>query len=208
MAERSRRNTAEVRALLIDAAERVFSAKGFAAATADDIAAEAGVARSAIWRHFDDKSDLFGAAVLQPFAEFLENYRVAYDTNNPAWGDYEITRTIVELFYDSCLVHRHAIARIATAGDDLDATTMARLEEHFDRFFDEIMRTTAVQARRRGWVPQSGLEQTMRLLFGSIAAIVIFDRPIIFSRETSVDRDEVIDHVTRLFLYGARLTRD
>lgn len=208
MAERSRRNTAEVRALLIGAAERVFSAKGFAAATADDIATEAGVARSAIWRHFEDKSDLFGAAVLQPFVEFLENYRVAYDTNNPAWGDYEITRTIVELYYDSCLAHRHAIARIATAGDDLDATTMARLEDHFDRFFDEIMRTTAIQARRRGWVPQSGLEQTMRLLFGSVAAIVIFDRPIIFSRKTSIDREEVIDHVTRLFLYGARLTKD
>jgi AcrR family transcriptional regulator len=196
MVERSRRNTAEVRELLIGAAERVFSAKGFAAATADDIAKEAGVARSAIWRHFDDKSDLFGAAVLQPFVEFLENYRVAYDTNNPNWGDYEITRTIVELFYDSCLVHRHAIARIATAGDDLDAMTMARLDEHFDWFFDEIMRTTAIQARRRGWVPHSGLEQTMRLLFGIIAAIVVFDRPIIFSRKTSVDRNDVIDQVT------------
>lgn len=206
MAERSRRNTAEVRALLISAAERVFSDKGFAAATADDIAAEAGVARSAIWRHFDDKSDLFGAAVLQPFVEFLENYRLAYDTNNPAWGDYEITRTIVELFYDSCLVHRHAIARIAVAGDDLDDVTMVRLEEQFDRFFDEIMRTTAIQAERRGWVPQSGLEHTMRVLFGSIAAIVIFDRPIIFSRKVPFDRDEIVDHVTRLFLYGARLS--
>jgi AcrR family transcriptional regulator len=208
MVERSRRSTVEVRALLIAAAERVFSAKGFAAATADDIATEAGVARSAIWRHFDDKSDLFGAAVLQPFVEFLENYRVAYDTNNPDWGDYEITRTIVEIFYDSCLVHRHAIARIATAGDDLDEATMSRLEGQFDRFFDEIMRTTAIQARQRGWVPESGLEQTMRLLFGSIAAIVIFDRPIIFSRNASVDRDGVIDHVTRLFLYGARLAKD
>lgn len=208
MAERSRRNTAEVRALLIEAAERVFSAKGFAAATADDIAAEAGVARSAIWRHFDDKSDLFGAAVLQPFVEFLESYRVAYDTSNPEWGDYEITRTIVELFYDSCLEHRQAISRIATAGDDLDASTMARLEEHFDRFFEEVMRTTVIQAERRGWVPQDGLEQTMRLLFGSIAAIVILERPIIFGHATPVERDGIVDHVTRLFLYGASLSRD
>ncbi|AFC53184.1 hypothetical protein OCQ_16720 [Mycobacterium paraintracellulare] len=197
-----------MRQLLVEAAERVFSAKGFAAATADDIAKEAGVARSAIWRHFDDKADLFGAAVLQPFVEFLENYRVAYDTSNPEWGDYEITRTIVELFYDSCVEHRHAIARIAVAGEDLDASTMTRLEEHFDRFFDEIMRTTAIQAERRGWVPRTGLEQTMRLLFGSIAAIVIFDRPIIFSQATLADRDGVVDHVTRLFLYGARLSRD
>jgi AcrR family transcriptional regulator len=83
---------------LVDTAVRVFTAKRFASATADDTAAEAGMARSAVWRHFTDRADLFGAAVLQPFAEFLQNYTAAYDIKNPIWGDFEITRTIVELF--------------------------------------------------------------------------------------------------------------
>lgn len=205
MAARSRRPTAEVRRLLVEAAARVFTAKGFAAATADDIAAEAGVARSAIWRHFSDKADLFGAAVLAPFVEFLESYSAVYG-EHPEWDDLEITRTVVELFYDSCAAHREALVGIAVAGHELDDATVARLEEQFDRFFDEVMRTTSQEADRRGWVPQEGLALTMRLLFGAIASIVVFDRPLVPSGDGEPTRDEVIDHVTRLFLYGARLT--
>jgi AcrR family transcriptional regulator len=209
MTARTRRPTAEVRRLLIEAAERVFTAKGFAATTADDIAAEAGVARSAIWRHFTDKADLFGAAVLLPFVEFLENYTVAYDIQNPQWGDFEITRTIVELFYDSCIAHREALVGAAVSGHELDSATLAQLEEQFDRFFAEIMRTTSVEATRRGWVPQEGLALTMRLLFGTIASVVVFDRPLVpGGAGVSPSRDELINHVTRVFLYGARLTRD
>ncbi|WP_084163524.1 TetR/AcrR family transcriptional regulator [Mycobacterium triplex] len=208
MAARSRRSTAQVRQLLVDAAARVFTAKGYASATADDIAAEAGVARSAIWRHFTDKADLFGAAVLQPFAEFLENYTTAYDIKNPKWGDFEITRTIVELFYDSCTAHREALVGVAVAGHELDTASLARLEAQFDRFFAEIMRTTSLEAQRRGWVPQVGLGLTMRLLFGTIASIVVFDHPLVPSGDDKPTRDEVIDHVTRVFLYGARLAKD
>jgi AcrR family transcriptional regulator len=206
MTARTRRPTAEVRRLLIEAAERVFTAKGFAATTADDIAAAAGVARSAIWRHFTDKADLFSAAVLLPFVEFLENYTVAYDVRNPQWGDFEITRTIVELFYDSCIAHREALVGVAVAGHELDSATLANLEEQFDRFFAEIMRTTSIEATRRGWVPQEGLALTMRLLFGTIASVVVFDRPLVPGGGTNPSRDEVIDHVTKVFLYGARLT--
>ncbi|ORV54353.1 hypothetical protein AWC05_17260 [Mycobacterium florentinum] len=208
MVASSRRSTAEVRQLLVDAAARVFTAKGYASATADDIAAEAGVARSAIWRHFTDKADLFGAAVLAPFAEFLENYTAAYDIKNPKWGDFEITRTIVELFYDSCTAHRQALVGVAVAGHELDTISLARLDAQFDRFFAEIMRTTSLEAQRRGWVPQSGLGLTMRLLFGTIASIVVFDHPLVPGDDDKPSRDEVIDHVTRVFLYGARLAKD
>ncbi|TAM65656.1 TetR family transcriptional regulator [Mycobacterium sp.] len=208
MAARTRRSTAEVRHLLVDAAARVFTAKGYASTTADDIAAEAGVARSAIWRHFTDKADLFGAAVLQPFMEFLENYTVAYDIKNPKWGDFEITRTIVEMFYDSCTAHREALVGVAVVGHELDSATLAGLDEQFDRFFAEIMRTTSIEAHRRGWVPQAGLGLTMRLLFGTIASIVVFDHPLVPSGSDKPSRHEVIDHVTRVFLYGARLAKD
>lgn len=187
----------------MEAAETVFKEKGFAATTADDIAAEAGVARSAIWRHFTDKADLFGAAVLAPFLEFVETYSAAYDAND--WDDLEITRTIVELFYDSCMAHRQALVSIAAASEELDADAVARLEEQFDRFFDEVMRTTSLEADRRGWVPQEGLALTMRLLFGAVAAVVVFDRPLLPQGPERPSRDELVDHLVRVFLYGARL---
>jgi AcrR family transcriptional regulator len=49
------------RAALVDAAQRLFSERGYAAVSADEIVAAAGVTRGALYHHFDDKRDLFRA---------------------------------------------------------------------------------------------------------------------------------------------------
>src|SRR4051812_16758553 len=54
--ERRREHT---RSLLLDAAEEVFTAKGFEGASLDEIADRAGYTRGAIYKHFADKADLF-----------------------------------------------------------------------------------------------------------------------------------------------------
>ena len=54
--ERRREHT---RNLLLDAAEQVFTAKGFEGASLDEIADTAGYTRGAIYKHFADKADLF-----------------------------------------------------------------------------------------------------------------------------------------------------
>jgi AcrR family transcriptional regulator len=54
----------ERRAQLVGAAARAFLAGGFAASSLDDVAAEAGVTRMIIYRHFDSKSDLYRAVLL------------------------------------------------------------------------------------------------------------------------------------------------
>jgi AcrR family transcriptional regulator len=48
---------------LLDAAVRLFGARGFAATTIDAVAAEAGVSKRTIYAHFTDKAGLFVAAV-------------------------------------------------------------------------------------------------------------------------------------------------
>lgn len=54
---------AKSRAALLDAAVTVFVARGYEAASLDDIAAIAGYTRGAVYSSFDDKEDLFLAAV-------------------------------------------------------------------------------------------------------------------------------------------------
>lgn len=51
-AVRSRRRPAELRALILDAAGKVFGRTGYAGATLDDIAQEAGVSSSVMYRNF------------------------------------------------------------------------------------------------------------------------------------------------------------
>jgi len=61
MARRTKEDAIATRSSLIDAAERVFCEKGVARASLSDIAQAAGATRGAIYWHFKDKVDLFGA---------------------------------------------------------------------------------------------------------------------------------------------------
>lgn len=44
---------------IVSAATRAFAKNGFAATNLDDIAAEAGISRAILYRHFDSKTDLY-----------------------------------------------------------------------------------------------------------------------------------------------------
>jgi AcrR family transcriptional regulator len=54
---------AERRDQILVAATRAFARTGFAATSLDDIAAEAGISRVILYRHFDSKTDLYRAAL-------------------------------------------------------------------------------------------------------------------------------------------------
>jgi TetR/AcrR family acrAB operon transcriptional repressor len=61
MVRRTKEDALATRNSLLDAAERVFLAKGVAGTSLNDIAVEAGTTRGAIYWHFQDKADLFNA---------------------------------------------------------------------------------------------------------------------------------------------------
>jgi TetR/AcrR family acrAB operon transcriptional repressor len=61
MVRRTKAEAAQTRLQIIDAARRVFHARGVARSTLEQIAAEAGVTRGAVYWHFKDKQDLFFA---------------------------------------------------------------------------------------------------------------------------------------------------
>src|ERR1043165_5259685 len=51
------------RALIMDAAARVFLERGYPGTSVDDIAAEAGVSKRTVYNVFDDKEQLFRAII-------------------------------------------------------------------------------------------------------------------------------------------------
>ena len=61
MVRRTKEDAEATRNSLLDAAEQVFHEKGVSRATLADIAQVAGATRGAIYWHFRDKADLFGA---------------------------------------------------------------------------------------------------------------------------------------------------
>jgi AcrR family transcriptional regulator len=73
------------RAKLIAAARRAFAAKGYAAAAMDELTAEAGLTRGALYHNFGDKKGLLQAVIDQIDAEMLARMREASSQAATPW---------------------------------------------------------------------------------------------------------------------------
>ncbi|WP_441277681.1 TetR/AcrR family transcriptional regulator [Tardiphaga sp. 172_B4_N1_3] len=78
----------ETRARLIRAARTAFAAKGYAAASMDDLTAEAGLTRGALYHNFGDKKGLLQAVIDQIDAEMLARMRAARGQADTAWDGF------------------------------------------------------------------------------------------------------------------------
>lgn len=75
----------ETRAKLIRAARKAFAANGYAGASMDDLTAEAGLTRGALYHNFGDKKGLLQAVIDQIDAEMLVRMRAAKEREKTAW---------------------------------------------------------------------------------------------------------------------------
>src|SRR5262245_12868190 len=88
------------RGALVDAARGLFSERGYAAVSTEEIVQAAGVTRGALYHHFKDKQDLFTAVVEQVEQEVLGRVGAAAITETDPW---EQQRVAVGAFLDMCL---------------------------------------------------------------------------------------------------------
>ena len=74
----------QTRERLLEAGLEVFSRRGYYAASVDEIAAEAGFSKGAVYSNFESKEDLFLALIDQRFAKDAETY--------PGIGNFMVDR--------------------------------------------------------------------------------------------------------------------
>ena len=84
---------------MLETAMRLFLDRGYEAATVEEIAKTAGVAKRFIYARYDDKSELFGAAIEHAFMGKFEGVLRGFE---PSWrgaeGDlYELGQKLVEI---------------------------------------------------------------------------------------------------------------
>ncbi len=75
----------ETQAKLIRAARKAFAAKGYAAASMDDLTAEAGLTRGALYHNFGDKKGLLQAVIDQIDTDMVARLRIARDQAETLW---------------------------------------------------------------------------------------------------------------------------
>ncbi|WP_409460856.1 TetR/AcrR family transcriptional regulator [Stenotrophomonas maltophilia] len=88
MARRTRAEMEETRASLLATARRVFCEHGYAATSMDDLTAQAGLTRGALYHHFGDKQGLLAAVVAQLDAETDVRLQAISDGADDAWEGF------------------------------------------------------------------------------------------------------------------------
>jgi AcrR family transcriptional regulator len=115
---------AERREQIIDAATRAFARAGYAATGLDDVAAEAGITRAILYRHFDSKAGMYRAVLDRACT------RLAETVGTGDYGENAIPALVAAAAADPDafrLLFRHA-AREPEFRDQADALAAASAE--------------------------------------------------------------------------------
>jgi AcrR family transcriptional regulator len=154
--------SAERAASILEAAARVFARSGYAATSMDDVAAEAGITKLIVYRHFNSKRDLY-LAVLGEVAERLRK------TLSPAPGglrDADLAATITDV--SAILLATFGVARSWPDGFRLVFRQAVR-EPEFAGLADQLMESLAAGAERQiAMVPDPGFRQWMGRLIAAV----------------------------------------
>jgi AcrR family transcriptional regulator len=88
MARRTRADMEATRASLLATARKVFCETGYAATSMDELTAQAGLTRGALYHHFGDKKGLLAAVVEQIDAEMDERLQAIARNAQDPWGGF------------------------------------------------------------------------------------------------------------------------
>jgi AcrR family transcriptional regulator len=136
----------ERRAGLLEAADRVVQREG-SAATMNVIAAEAGITKPILYRHFGDKSGLYRALAARHIEELLVRLRAALVTRG---GLAARTRATVDAYLTSIeerpQIYRFLVQRAAVEEPDVRGD----VEGFVRRFGDELAAGIAAEPSLRG----------------------------------------------------------
>jgi AcrR family transcriptional regulator len=170
--------------MMIAAGRSLFAAQGYQATTQKQIASNAGVSTSVLFRNFGSKSQLLVEAVIEPFGEFAGDLGAVYGTS----GDVADRRLATEFVIDLVArlrPHRDTLRSLLTSlhtpdGDSLMGEMGARTD---------LLVTELVSVMAPG---DSGLELDIRLVVGMVTTMVVLDDWIL-PAGTSVGDERVVD---------------
>jgi AcrR family transcriptional regulator len=181
---RRRLPVAERRALIVEAAGRLFGEHGYEATRLDDVAAAAGVTKPIVYRHFDSKRDLY-LALLDRHRDDLAGFVAAMPPEGTA---AERLRAVLDGWLDYVEAHAYAwkmLFRDTGGGAEVAAR---RREVHAEAraVLVELIRFQATKP-----IPRRQLAPLAELMSMGMAALVLW-----WIEDATVSRAAVLDALT------------
>ncbi|AJQ47719.1 MULTISPECIES: TetR/AcrR family transcriptional regulator [Pseudomonas] len=161
MVRRTRAAMEETRATLLETARKVFSERGYADTSMDDLTAQAGLTRGALYHHFGDKKGLLAAVVAQLDAEMDERLCAISDSAKDGWDGF---RQRCHAFLEMALepqIQRIVLrdARAVLGGGSPEA------QQHCVESMRQLIHQLIVQ----GVVVEADAQALASLIYGSLA---------------------------------------
>ncbi|MFJ7004888.1 TetR/AcrR family transcriptional regulator [Pseudomonas putida] len=161
MVRRTRAAMEETRAMLLETARKVFSERGYADTSMDDLTAQAGLTRGALYHHFGDKKGLLAAVVAQLDAEMDERLCAISDSAKDGWDGF---RQRCHAFLEMALepqIQRIVLrdARAVLGGGSPEA------QQHCVESMRQLIHQLIVQ----GVVVEADAQALASLIYGSLA---------------------------------------
>ena len=185
----------ERRAGLLEAADRVVQREG-GAATMNVIAAEAGITKPILYRHFGDKSGLYRALAARHIEELLERLRAALVTRG---GLEARTRATVDAYLTSIderpQIYRFLVQRAAVEEPDVRGD----VEGFVRRFGDELA------AGIRNEPSLSGVDELRATVWAHGIAGMVQAAGDWWLDHPEVARSSVVEELTALLVAGFNL---
>ncbi|MHB8695521.1 MAG: TetR/AcrR family transcriptional regulator [Solirubrobacteraceae bacterium] len=200
----SRRSTAEVRTLILDAAAELFAERGYAQTTMRAVAGRAGISLSVLYRQFPSKEGLFSATLLDPFLASFEQFAAAWggQVENP-WDDERLVGEFVRDLYGNLADHRHAVVTLLAAGEDSSAELLEEVRQGLAAGLTDLTTMAAHEADVRGWFSADTVRYSNALIIAMITGLALI-RPWLVA-QLGDDDAALLDAATRLAMYGMRL---
>jgi TetR/AcrR family acrAB operon transcriptional repressor len=182
MVRRTKEDALATRASLLDAAERLFLAKGVSRTSLNDIAVAAGTTRGAIYWHFKDKADLFNA-MMERVTLPLES---AFQHNGAARGEDPLPflreGVLRALRHTAGDEQTRRVFEVATLKveyvDELGAVRSRHIRIR-QQFLDQMQRSLRASARWRGTklaIPAAAAAHGLHALIDGLIQNWLLDR--------------------------------
>jgi AcrR family transcriptional regulator len=198
----TRRRRGEPRRLLLEAARELFSAQGYSGTSTREIAEQAGVSETLMFRYFGSKVGLFREALVTPFVEFVEDFNSKWEAgSNADLDEEELSRRFIGDLFDLFRKNRGLVVMLWAA----DAQSGSELAEAgvFDEITEELRVLveigTAESVRRQGRA-LGRQDLATRSTLAMVAGMAVFGESFYGKKPPS--RKEIIEELTVAVLHG------
>lgn len=201
----TRRRPAEVRKLLLEAAERVVTRKGMSA-SAQEIAIEAGVHRSVLYRHFGGTQELIQMAALRPFHELQDKIRemTAHADETPPKSLWDLMVGFLDDLLDILFEHRDFLIMAMSQSSPFDDENRRELRQQLDGVLDGITEL-AVQAGSSRDLELGTVRINVRLAIAMAAGVSSFGGWLLPDNSDPTDRAALVEQMATVLFYGVRI---